>query len=324
MSSKSELHEIIAQVKDLAIELERTPTREEIIERTKMGRGQLERRFGTFTQLVTACGLDPKDKSKIKKLNANEVLYSKLPDNRKELDLKNFVVKNKENKMIVVAGDTHFPFVNFKVLDKFYEFIEENKKKVGFVVQVGDLYDMYAASKFPKSQNFYKPQEEMDLGRKQATEFWKTICKIVPKSNNFQLLGNHDARSYLRVMESVPFLEGAMREHFNKIFEFENVTTIQDTRQELIIGETMFHHGYRSQLGQHRDYTLQNFCCGHSHTGGVVYKKLHNKIICELNAGYMGDSQSKVFGYTPQKTSTSTEGWACIDEYGHRFIPYKK
>ena len=135
----------------------------------------------------------------------------------------------------------------------------------------------------------------MELGRKQAQDFWETISKIVPKAKKFQLKGNHDVRPYLRVLESLPFLESAVKDHFDKLFEFDGVTTIHNTRQELIIGETMFHHGYRSQLGQHRDYTLQNFCCGHSHLGGVVYKKLHKKIICELNAGFMGDMESKVF-----------------------------
>lgn len=320
MTIKSSNHEIIAAVKQLASELGRTPTFDEVNKKL-FSKKVIVNRFGSFSVLIKACGLEHKKKKVIK---YNDAFLSELPDNDIDLNLEHFKVKNPNNKMIVVAGDTHFPFVNKKVLEKFYKFIEDHKDKIGFVVQVGDLYDMYAASKFPKSQNYYKPQEEMELGRKQAEEFWSRINKIVPKAKKFQLKGNHDARPYMRTMESLPFLENAVREHFDKLFQFENVTTIQDTRQELIIGDTMFHHGYRSQLGQHRDFTLRNFCCGHSHLGGAVYKKLHDKIICELNAGYMGDMQSKVFGYTPQKTSISTEGWAVIDEYGHRFIPYFK
>jgi hypothetical protein len=88
------------------------------------------------------------------------------------------------------------------------------------------------------------------------------------------------------------------------------------------IEDIAFHHGYRSQLGSHRDYMHMNFVGGHTHRGGVVFRNIKNETLWELNCGLAGDPTSKGLSYTSQKMNDWTLGFGAIDEYGPRFISY--
>lgn len=219
-------------------------------------------------------------------------------------------------KNVLVIGDTHFPYTNFNSLTAIYSVIEKEKPDV--VIQIGDLFDMYAFSSFPKSDDRLSAQEEMRQAREGAENMWKTIRKLVPKSQRYQLLGNHCIRAEKRAQELAPVLEFAVIRTLRDYFVFPGVSTIHDHREELIIDETAYIHGWSSRLGAHLNYMngKYNLVHGHTHRAGISHKIFHTpygpRMRWELDVGYIGDITSKVFHYTPQKHTNSTQAVGII------------
>lgn len=311
---------MIAAVKDLAIELGRTPTKQECRDRIRGFKHWILKApwNGDHSAFIIAAGLTPTSNGRLKLTNeiferpVAEVIAEHVP--REE-------ISQPILSPTLLIGDTHFPFVSKSWLEWLYRQVE--KLKPARVIQLGDLYDMYAASKFPRSLNVYTPDDEEDAGRAGAEEMWKTVKRLVPAAECFQLLGNHDLRPVRRTMETAPIVERAVKKHLEGLMTFDGVTTIQDARQELIIDGVMHIHGYRTQLGAHRDYAVMNSACGHSHKGGTVFRRFRGQTFWELNAGFGGDAESKALGYTPQKIHDCTLGLGFYDEFGPRFIPFQ-
>jgi len=304
-------HEIISDIKRVASELGHQPSRKQYLEHGKTGYSY-ETAFGTWTDaLIATFGtLENTKKTKEKSYTPLEPVINHHKDNQ----LMNVYPMDGD---IVIVGDTHFPFVDLDALTFVYWVIDLIKPK--YVVQIGDLKDMYAQAKFPRSHNSYSPKEEDELGSKMAAQMWSKIQSIVPEARCIQLFGNHDSRAYKRMMEQAPTLEHLI--DFKKYMTFENVHLVEDPREELMIGDVVFTHGWLSQIGAHRDYLMKNVCVGHSHTGGVSFKNVGGKIIWELNAGYLGDPMSKALSYTPTKTTRWTQGVGLITALGPMFIP---
>lgn len=307
------MQEMIHAVQSMAIDLGRTPLRKEFEAQTKGAKWSIDAKFGNYAALLHAAGLDPI----ISRQTTNDIFKRDLVEVLSEYRPRE-VKPQVAYSPTVIIGDTHFPFVSQRVLDAIYEFIE--KEKPARIIQIGDLYDMYSHSKFPRSYNIYTPDQEEDLAIEGAAKMWQTILSIVPKAECVQLKGNHDVRPVKRTIEVQPPLERAVNRHLNAIMSFDGVKLIEDPRQEYIAEGVMYHHGYRSQLGSHRDYNLMNFVCGHSHKGGVSYRRFNGQTFWELNAGLVGDPESKVQSYTAQKNHDCTAGLGFIDCYGPRFV----
>lgn len=220
-------------------------------------------------------------------------------------------------KRFVVLGDTHFPFHSKWALDAAFEIIK--REKPDYVIQVGDLYDLYSLSKFPRNVNVMTPKDEITLARGTAEEMWEYIQRISPKSQCIQLLGNHCERLQKRITEKLPEILGIVL--YRQLFQFENVKTYLDTRDEVVIEKIAFMHGYRTKLGDHCKYNMMNTVCGHTHRGGVFFTQVNNRQIWELNAGYLADPLEAAMSYTRQKWVQWTLGVGIIDDYGPRFVP---
>ena len=308
-------HQLICALKDMAIEMGRTPSREEFQKTIRGGRRFIDS-VGGYETLRLAAGLEPVQV--LTKKYGNEIFKRDLPEVLSEHEPRE-VSERIEYTPTVIIGDTHFPFVSHRILESIYEFIE--KEKPVRVIQIGDLYDMYAHSKFPRSQNIYTPDQEEDLAIDGAKKMWATIRSIIPQAECVQLLGNHDVRPVRRTLEANAPSERAVKHWLEKITTFDGVNTIHDSRQEYIFEGIMAHHGYLGQLGAHMTKNLMNFVCGHTHKGGVVFRRFRGQTFWELNAGLVGDPESKVQSYTPQKNHDCTGGLGFIDQYGPRFIP---
>lgn len=311
-----EAHVILQELKRVASELGRAPTREEFREKGQISDRQLRRVFGGFTAALHAAGLQSAVE-RPKRLKPQEALRAPLEDTL-SLRPPSLLTPLPTYRKTAFAGDLHFPFACVDAISAFYQFLTEYKPDR--VVQLGDLFDMMAHSRFPRSLNAYSPDEEFSLGRRMAEGFWETVGKIVPEAERVQLLGNHDMRPMLRVYEALPAQEGWVRKAFQDAFTFPGVRTVYDARQEVFFEDYFAIHGYKSKLGEHRDHALMNVVCAHTHTGGVAYRQIRGKSLWELNAGYLGDPESKALGYTPQKLSKWTKGWAAVDAWGPRFI----
>lgn len=217
----------------------------------------------------------------------------------------------------MVIGDTHFPFASSKI-SRLYDVARDLKPT--HMIQVGDLYDMFSFSKYPRTQNIMTPHQELEKGQRMAIKMWSTLLKTAPDAKCYQLLGNHDSRVMKRVIESVPEAETLI--DFSSLFRFEGVTTMKSDREELIIDDILFMHGFRGH-GDHMKHNNMTTVCGHSHHGGVIFARLGKKIIFELNAGFLAEENSRALSYGQQKKiSRWTLGCGFIDEWGPRFIPF--
>lgn len=309
----ADAHDLIVKIKEMAIELGRTPTRDEF-QKVLRSRKAVEIAFGTHSALVHAAGLGPANSPKID----NRIYERDLGEVLEKSQPRPYQEPTKYLPTLVI-GDTHFPFINQRVLEAIYRFTEAHKP--ARIIQVGDLFDLYAHSKFPRSQNIYSPRQEEELAVKGAKEMWAELRRLSPSAECVQIKGNHDVRPVKRTLEALPSLEHVVEKHLNQIMTFDGVKLIEDHREEYVFDDVMVHHGYRLKLGDHRDYTLMNAVVGHTHKGGVAYRRVQGKTLWELNAGFCGDIESKVFSYTPQRITNETTGFGFIDEYGPRFIP---
>lgn len=218
---------------------------------------------------------------------------------------------------IIAIPDMHAPFHSRSGLRQLYKAAEDLAPT--HVIQLGDLYDFYSFSRYPRSLNLLTPKQEIEDARNSALAFWITMKAIAPRAKRYQLLGNHDSRVEKKISSLFPEAESLINAH--AMFEFKGVETMESERQELVIEDILFQHGFRSKLGDHARHNSMKTVCGHSHRGGVVYQRLGDKVIWELNAGHLVDETRKPFMYTPQRLmATWTMGFGIIDQYGPRFV----
>lgn len=210
---------------------------------------------------------------------------------------------------IIVVGDLHLPFHNRLAVKQLMKAIEREKPSV--VIQIGDLYDLYNFSRFSK-KNMLTSKKELRRARIEGQRFWADVKVRSPKAQCYQLLGNHDIRISKRVADKVPELVEFVEDALKPLFTFKGVKTIYDVREELKIHGITFIHGYLSGLGDHMRYYQSPVVCGHSHLGGVVFRKSNGRIIWELNAGYLADEKSEPLMYRPHNTSKWTLGYGLI------------
>jgi predicted phosphodiesterase len=220
---------------------------------------------------------------------------------------------------ILCIGDAHSPFIHIPSARRAITYASD----ADIIIQMGDLFDLFGQSRFPK-RLFMTPAEEISEGRILAEEMWKKIRKEAPKAKLFQIKGNHDERASKRMLEKAPELEPFCR--FDDFWTFDGVETIQDSRDHLEINGTVFTHGHRSKIGDLiQECDFMNVVAGHSHTGGVYYRRLKSgKIAWELNCGYIANPFDEALVYRPMKGFFRwTHGVGWIDAQGPRFIPFE-
>ena len=315
--SDQKLHEIVNQVIEISRELGRTPLRLEI-----ESRGVSRHFVGLYgyEKILSLAGLNPMDHGPARKVRKNitnaiferdvyQVIEQKIPLNFKSPKIK---------KKILIAGDVHFCWQHDDTVEAFHQYNLETQPD--YIVQMGDLYDLYSYSKFPRSQNIYSPAEEERLSREGAEKFFSRLKQDNPKAVIYNLMGNHDIRPVRRALESLPQMEHIVEKHLEELMTFDGVNLVKNHRDILMIEGIGFHHGYLGKLGDHRDAGMINMVVGHTHRGGVSYRRIRNETLWELNAGFMGDPEAKVMSYTPSKIQNYTLGFAEIDQHGPRFI----
>jgi hypothetical protein len=101
------------------------------------------------------------------------------------------------------------------------------------------------------------------------------------------------------------------------------VEWIKQESEELILGDILFMHGFRSKLGDHVYHNGMNAVRAHDHLGGVVFQRKGKETIWELDVGFIGDPKALPMQYGKQtKIERWTLGAGFIDEMGPRFIPF--
>jgi predicted phosphodiesterase len=318
-------HELICKLKELTLELGRTPTRSEFTGRVPGGSYHLGKSFGNYSIMLQAAGLETYDERRTGKKITNAIFNRNLEAHLEEYASKApvtpLIAPEPPYPKIASISDIHWPFPNKQVIERFYARLEILQPE--YVILNGDAWDMYSHSKFPRSHNLFTPREEHQMAREMNEGFWAEVKRRAPDASCVQMLGNHDIRPMKRVMEAYPAVEDWIERMLQETFKFDGVKTIFDPREELILGSIAIFHGYRTQLGAHRDYTLMNCINGHTHLGGTVFKQIRGQTLWELNSGFAGDPLAKGLTYTAQKLSHWTPGHGEVDAAGPRFIPYR-
>lgn len=221
----------------------------------------------------------------------------------------------------MVVGDLHEPFSSDAVVKWIHEFIFT--KQPGLVIQVGDLYDRFSQSRFPKRSSFITPEAELELGRERAVKFWAEVARAAPAAKRVQLYGNHDDRVLKRVLEVMPEMFEFVKPSVRGLHEFDGVETIHDSKDEYLHNDIVFMHGWQSRIGAHADEHRMNTVHGHTHHGGTWFRNDVRGALWELDAGCAVDLKHEVFDYRISKKFYGvTNGLGYIDEHGPRFILY--
>lgn len=310
-------HSFICALKDLALSLGRTPTRNEFLQGCPFvnAKDLVSRYFGGYTQFIHAAGLDPVVKQK----KITNAVFEKSVSAHLEQYEPIEIIKRLPWPKIAIAGDMHEPFSCDRVKQDFKLYCAKFQPE--YIVQIGDAFDMYSHSKFPRSHNVFTPQQEEETARKRLEEFWGELRNSCKNARCVMLVGNHDLRPIKRVLESVPTIEHWAAKYLKELLTFDGVETVHDHREEYLIAGIAFIHGFKSGYNAHADHLMRNTVLGHTHRGHTTFKNYRNQTIWELNAGYMADPESKGLTYTATKTTGWTLGFASIDEHGPRFIP---
>lgn len=218
----------------------------------------------------------------------------------------------------IVLGDIHFPYHHRESLRKVIK--EIGREQPDYIIQIGDLYDQYAFSRFAR-KNITLPQQELESARHFGQKMWAEIRAVSPKSKCVQLLGNHDVRLIKRAEEKIPEAQELVKATLLELYRFDGVKTIEDEREEFELEGIVFLHGYRNRLGDHRDYNLAHTVCGHSHIGGVVFRQHRRQIYWELNVGYLADQSKEPLRYGQQGFRKWTLGYGIITKADGLFRP---
>jgi predicted phosphodiesterase len=225
------------------------------------------------------------------------------------------------SKKVLMLGDIHFPFEDEGALEKAHLFARENQPDL--IIQVGDLFDLFAFSKYPRSLNLMTPVHELRMAEDKARAMWARFSKDCKKAKKVQLKGNHDSRAEKRALESLASAESFVAREVNRMMTFHGVQTVHDEKDEYINDGVLYQHGYR-KFGDHAKYNQMNTACGHLHRAGlIIYQNIHGSF-WELNVGWLGDKRCPVFSYRCQNKISGTSigiGWK--DELGPRFIPFE-
>ena len=219
----------------------------------------------------------------------------------------------------MVLPDTHFPFVDKKRLAKTISYVPTLKPT--HIVQIGDLFDFYNFSRFPKSNNVATPNAEVRDGRWMAEAMWRDLKNAAPNAECFQVWGNHEERPFKRIMENAPALEKFLDKSLKEMLSFPGVTTMGGILDELEINGIIFTHGWSTQPGYHVKYFSKSVVHGHTHHGGTNYLRLNEKTLFELDCGILADYFSRPMIYRSSMTCKWTPGFGWIDSLGPRFCP---
>ena len=307
-------HYIVCKLKELAKELGRVPMRHEFEQ--MLPRISPDILFGSYDKMLQAAGIT-KTASVVEIEKKAKFQFDSIIDQLFSYNDKKFSLPDRfltRGNTTLVIGDTHFPFAsvaNILRTAKLAEIIKPTN-----IVQLGDLYDFYALSRFPRSRNCYSPFEEVSLGHEMAKRFWYELRKASPRSNCYQLLGNHDQRPHLRVLESAPDTEVFFS--YKSVFEFDGVKTIWDIRDELELDGRLYFH-YRKKLGTNAVHFGKSCIFGHTHREQMMRFDYGNGSVFEYNVGLFGDPTAKELSYTPSKvTHWTLGGVSLIDDFGAR------
>lgn len=212
------------------------------------------------------------------------------------------------SRMIFVLGDIHFPSAHWPSIMQVVAEIDLAKKEGHdvSVVQIGDLLDMRAWSRYPKEGDAENAQREWD----DAEIDMQRLYKLIP--NMHIIFGNHDRRTAMRASDTQ--LPHQLVKTLDNYFAFKGWKW-HTSSDPLVIDGIKFVHGDNttySSPGQLATKMGGSTVYGHTHTLKLEYVNLFDRQYFGLNVGWLGDSNRSAFNYSRQNPSKYTLGYGVI------------
>lgn len=193
----------------------------------------------------------------------------------------------------LIISDVHFPYQDKLTLNSVYNFALDFQPNV--IVQLGDLIDCYALSKYSKDPTrLLQFQKEIDL----AANFWKKLDHICPSAQKFYKLGNHERR-YQELLRANPELSPLRALNLANLMNLEkyNVKLYGENDLLLFNDKLIVTHGtFISQLSggsalkelvsRGRKYYGVS---GHCHRAGKIFDTKMDGCAGWVESGFLGD-----------------------------------
>ena len=203
----------------------------------------------------------------------------------------------KENNKVVNA-------MKYDILNRQQDFADSNETIqippeliAGYIIQAGDLLDLYSFSRYEKDADYTTPQAELKKGLKQATEMWAKIRKLAPKAKCYQLIGNHEDRLSKTIARKAPEL-ASICPSIQDLFKFPGVKVLDSSKDHIELFGVIYTHGHYTKLGDHAKYYRKPVVHGHSHKIGLYYEQLDKSLLWEMDCGYLADNKKLPLQYT--------------------------
>jgi predicted phosphodiesterase len=215
---------------------------------------------------------------------------------------------------ILVLPDIHAPFFNWKAVKVAAKWAKRHKPEL--VIQLGDIMDQKAWSRFPKDADDPSPHQEFEL----SIEAMDRLADMFPDME--LLLGNHDLRIAKAALE-VGFTKHIVRD-LEEIFEYPGWNWHSNPRDHLIVntrrGPVLFRHGDEeggTAVAKSRLFGM-SVVQGHTHQASIGYTSTMRGQVFGMECGHLMDTTSKAATYACRNGKYPVTGIGII-KYG---VPY--
>jgi predicted phosphodiesterase len=227
-------------------------------------------------------------------------------------------INNKHKSRIIFAlPDMHLPYMDWNAIEKVAEEIKIAKRRGDdvTVVQLGDLMDQRAWSRFPKEGDADNAQHEWDL----AEKCMQRLHKLIPEMTI--IFGNHDSRIAKKATEV--YLPKQLVKTLDKHFNFDGWKW-HTSDDPLVIDGIAFIHGDSFPIPRPISAALrlgQSVVFGHTHQSHLSYVTTHNRTMFALNCGWLGDETQSAFRYASGSPHKCWKGYGVIIDGTPHLIP---
>lgn len=227
LSTKTNQHEILADIKRVADELGRIPSRDEYQARGEVSKGRVASAFGSWRDAVRALGgplIEPsRDEraltTQIEKFEERKVLFDRFKSEISPFIGKYQYKPTKEILRIAASSDHHSQFLEEPLFEIYIDHITRLQPEV--VALVGDVFDFWAISRYDKDPSrSMSLQSEIDF----VTEkIFKRVRKACPNSQIDFFLGNHEARLFSFLSSQARGLSSLKCLQFQNLFKLDEL-----------------------------------------------------------------------------------------------------
>ena len=193
------------------------------------------------------------------------------------------------------------------------------------VYPIGDLYDLYNWSKYPKAAQAMSADQEIELN----IHYTEKLAKIFPRMKF--ILGNHDLRiqkalGEVNIGANRMSAENVLRDLFRMPQGWKCLE--HDWLVHPFFGEILVHHGNIKGVGKNYESSLKNLhasaICGHHHyDGGIVYRSFFGgRTRFFMYTGTLIDEKTYAAAYSKDNAPCEVKGNGVVYKGMPMFVPY--